>query len=126
MSDVTVTSPDDLVKEAKGWSAALLAKVHQGPGDTLEASMYRAEAKYAIPAQAFWSLRYDRLKDISAFLYLKFKAAYEFECQRQEAKLRHELLLTKEMLGDAAAQNKVVAEVEAALGAAEGKMEAAE
>jgi hypothetical protein len=123
MSDATATSPDELVSRAKGWSTALLSKVHQGPGDTVEAAMHRAEQAYGVPAQAFWALRYNRLKDISAFVYLKLKSAYEHECQRQEAKLRHELALTKEILGDAAPTNMVVAQAEAALRAAEGEDE---
>ena len=121
MTDATITSPDDLVKEAKGWSATLLSRVHQGPGDTVEASMHRAEQTYGIPYQVFFGLRYDRFKDLSAFVYLRLKAAYDHECERQEAKLRHELAMTKEMLGNAATGNKVVAEVEAALGAADSE-----
>jgi hypothetical protein len=121
MTDATITSPDDLVNEARGWSSALLSKVHQGPGDTVEAAMYRAEQQYGVPVSALWALRYRKLKDISASVYLRLKAAYEHECQRQEARLRHELALTKEILGDAAATNPAVAQAEAALGAAQSE-----
>jgi hypothetical protein len=123
MSDATITDADELVAEARGWSAALLARVYTGPGDTLEAAMHRAERKYGVPAQAFWSLRYRKPKDILASVYLRLKAAYEHEVARQEAKLAHELALTKEMLGDAAPTNPIVAQADAALRAAKGQSE---
>lgn len=119
MTDATINGPDELVREARGWSDALLSKVHQGPGDTVEAAMHRAEQKYGVPAQAFFGLRYNRIKDISAFVYLRLQQAYEHECARQEARLRHELAITKEMLGHAATENPAVAEAEAVLGAAQ-------
>ena len=95
MSDATITNADHLVSEAKGWSAQLLARVHYGPGDTVEAAMYRAEQKYGVPAYAFWQLRYRKPKDILVSVYMGLKAAYEAECGRQEARLRHELELVK-------------------------------
>lgn len=117
MSDATITNADHLVSEAKGWSAQLLARVHYGPGDTVEAAMYRAEQKYGVPAQAFWALRYRTPKDILASVYLTLKAAYEAECGRQEARLRHELALVK-ALPSTPAREALVAETEAALGIA--------
>lgn len=115
MSDATITNADELVSEATNWSKHLLARVHQGPGDTVEAAMYRAEQKYGVPAQAFWALRYRRPKDILASIYLGLKAAYEAECGRQEARLRHEIEITK-MLPATPARLALLAEAEAALG----------
>ncbi len=119
MSDATITGSDELVTQAKHWSSHLLSKVHQGPGDTVEAAMYRAEQRYGVPAQAFWALRYRKPKDILASVYLRLKAAYEQECDRQEARLRHELELVKALPATPARQ-ALVAESEAALGIAPG------
>jgi hypothetical protein len=120
-----VFDAEAVVDEAAKWADGLLARTYRGPGDTIEAATYRAEQKYGVPAQTFWALRYRKPKDILASVYLKLKSAYEHECQRQEAKLRHELALTKEILGDAAPHNAVVAEVEAALAAVDQEGEAA-
>lgn len=119
MSDATATSADNYVSEAKGWSETLLSRVHQGPGDTVEAAMYRAEQKYGVPAQAFWNLRYRRPKDILVSVYMRLKAAYDHECGRQEAKLRHELELTK-MLPATESRLALIAESEALLGPPRG------
>ncbi len=116
MSDATVTDADELVSRASKWSSHLLSRVHTGPGDTVEAAMYRAEAKYGVPAQAFWALRYRRPKDILASVYLKLQAAYEAECGRQEARLRHELEMAKALQGGATLA-AAISEAEAALGA---------
>lgn len=105
------------VDEAAGWAEALVKLAHQGPGDTVEAARHRASRKTGLPETVFWKLRYRRPKDILASVYFALKEAYEAECERQEARLRHELEMTKRMLGDAASTNPVVAEVEAALAA---------
>lgn len=112
---------DAIVDDAARWADALLARTYRGPGDTIEAATHRAEAIYGVPAQTFWALRYRKPKDILASVYLRLKAAYEHEVARQEAKLAHELRLTREMLGDAAATHPVVAQAEAALREAEDK-----
>jgi len=117
MTDATITDADELVTQAKHWSGSLLARVHNGPGDTVEAVMYRAEQKYGVPAQAFWALRYRTPKDIMASVYLRLKAAYEAECGRQEARLRHELELAKALQGGATLE-AAISEAEAALGEA--------
>lgn len=95
---------DAVVTQASTWADALLSKVHRGPGDTIDAAMFRAEAKYGIPANVFWTLRYRRPKDILASVYLRLQAAYQAECDRQEARLRHEINLTKQVMGDDATE----------------------
>jgi hypothetical protein len=113
-----VFEAEAIVDEAAVWADSLLSRSYRGPGDTIEAASYRAEQSYGVPASMFWALRYRKPKAILAHVYLRLKAAYEHECQRQEAKLRHELALTKEILGDAAAANPAVQQAEAALGSA--------
>ncbi len=109
-----------VVDDAARWADALLQRAYRGPGDTIEAASYRAEQKYGVPAQTFWSLRYRKPKDILASVYLTLKAAYEAECGRQEARLRHELELAKALQGGAALE-AAISEAEAALGGQTGE-----
>ena len=106
-----------VVDEAAHWAEALLQRTYRGPGDTIEAASYRAEQKYGVPAQTFWSLRYRKPKDILASIYRTLQAAYETECGRQEARLRHELEITKQ-LPATPARLRLIAETEAVLGQA--------
>jgi hypothetical protein len=104
-----------VVSEAAGWAEALLQRTYRGPGDTIEAASYRAEQKYGVPAQTFWALRYRKPKDILASIYRTLQSAYEAECGRQEARLRHELELAKALKGSANLE-AAISEAEAALG----------
>ncbi len=115
-----VVDGEAVVDEAAHWAEALLQRTYRGPGDTIEAASYRAEQKYGVPAQTFWSLRYRKPKDILASVYRTLQAAYEAECGRQEARLRHELELAKALQGGASLE-AAIGEAEAALGASEGR-----
>jgi hypothetical protein len=95
------TDPEKIVANAAKWSKALWKKTYDGMGDTQEAAMYRAEQKYGVPAQTFWSLKYRPPKDLLTSIYMRLYAAYYNECERQEAKLRHELELAKALQGGA-------------------------
>jgi len=109
------TEPDKLIERAAGWAEALWNKVYLGLGDTQEAAMYRAEQRYGVPAQTFWALRYRRPKSIAAVIHNRLMLAYEAECGRQEAKLAHELAITK-ALAPTPARLALIAETEALLG----------
>ncbi|MEO9230892.1 MAG: hypothetical protein ABI216_18370 [Devosia sp.] len=113
---------ESVVDEATHWAEALLQRTYRGPGDTIEAASYRAEQKYGVPAQTFWALRYRRPKDILASVYRTLGAAYEAECGRQEAKLRHELELAKALQGSASL-DAAISEAETTLGIAPGGIE---
>lgn len=115
MSDLTITDEADAVDKAAQWSEKLLARVHYGPGDSIEAAMHRAEAAYGIPRETFWSLRYRRPKAMAVAAWLKIKAAYDSACASQEAKLRHEIEISK-LLPATPARQALVAEAEAILG----------
>jgi hypothetical protein len=112
------TDPQKIVANATKWSNALWKKTYDGMGDTQEAAMYRAEQKYGVPAQTFWSLKYRPPRDLLTSIYMRLYAAYHHECERQEAKLRHELELVK-ALPRTADREALIAEAEAALGTAE-------
>lgn len=119
MSDVTVTSEADAVDKAVKWANALLARVHRGPGDNIETAMHRAEQTYGVPVQTFWSLRYRPPKEMGVAAWTYLKSVYEAECGRQEARLRHELEITKQ-LPVTQARLGLIAESEAVLGSTEG------
>lgn len=108
-----------VVDDAARWSGALWNKEYVGIGDTQEAAISRASARHGIDPGVFWSLRYRRPKDLLASVYFKLKAAYENECERQEARLRHELELVK-ALPRTEARQRLVDETEAALRTQEG------
>lgn len=119
-SEQTVSDADATVDEAAGWANALLSRAYRGPGDTIEAATYRAEQKWGIPAQTFWALRYRKPKGILAHIYQRLEAAYKAECERQEARLRHELALV-EALPRNEARQVLIDTARAALGTAESK-----
>lgn len=105
----------DPVEQAANWANELVKRQHRGPGDTVEAAMHRASSKYRIDHQTLWRLRYRKPKDMMLKAYLRLKAAYEAEIERQEAKLAHELELTKTLRGTYASPSPAEAEAEALL-----------
>ena len=114
-----VSNAATTVLEAAQWAEALLQRSYRGPGDTIEAASYRAEQKYGVPAQTFWALRYRKPNGILAHIYLTLKSAYEAECGRQEARLRHELEVAKALKGNPTLA-AAISEAEAALGSQTG------
>lgn len=108
------------VIEAQRWAAGLIDSEFRGPGDTIDAAMFRAEQKWGIERSTFWSLRYRPPRELFVSVYMRLRQAYETECARQEARLQHELMLTKAALGDAATTSRTVAETEAFLASAKG------
>jgi hypothetical protein len=118
MTDLAI---DNLpVVQAKGWADGLIRASHRGPGDTTEAAIHRAAVKHGLDPKVLWRLRYRTPKDLLASVYLKIKAAYEAECERQEARLRHELEITKALPATEARQ-RLIRETEAVLGSLESQ-----
>ena len=116
MTDLSV------VDDAVNWADLLVRREHRGPGDTIDAARLRAARKHHVPERTLWALRYRRPKDLLASVYLKIKLAYEAECERQEARLRHELEITK-ALPATPARLALIAETEALLAALAGASE---
>jgi hypothetical protein len=109
---------DAYVADARRWAGALVAKEYRGPGD-MDGALWRAAQKWGVDHSTFWSLRYRPPKDIVVGVYMRLKAAYESEVERQEARLAHELMLAK-AAGLDATSNGTVAQAEAFLRKAEG------
>ena len=110
MTDLSV------VDEAAGWADMLVRREHRGPGDTIDAARARAARKHKLPEQVLWSLRYRKPKRIWADLYKRLEMAVAAEIQNQEAKLAHEIAVTKAISASAAGR-ALVDEAEALLGA---------
>ena len=118
---MTDLAMEDLpVIQAKGWADGLIRASHRGPGDTTDAAIHRAAVKHGLDPRVLWRLRYRTPKDLLASVYLKIKAAYEAECERQEARLRHELEITK-ALPATEARLRLIRETEAVLGSLESE-----
>ncbi|WP_342711530.1 hypothetical protein AAFG13_06720 [Bradyrhizobium sp. B124] len=88
--------------EAVKWSKDLTKMRVRGPGDT-ERAMRSIEREYGVEYGVLWRLRYRRsqLKDIGVTAYMRLKAAYQAECQRQLRMLKHEIAITEAACGAA-------------------------
>ena len=86
--------------EAAEWSKSLTRMRARGPGDT-ENAMRAIERDYGVDYWTLWRLRYRRsaLKDIGVTAYMKLKAAYQAECERQLRKLQHDIARTEATAG---------------------------
>lgn len=88
MSDKGVEGSDKMsvqyVSDAKGMADAILHSVHRGPGDTVEAAMYRAERLYGVPATWLHRLRYRPIKDMPVSAYGAVVNAYRAACEATE------------------------------------------
>ena len=113
MTDMSV------VDEAATWADLLVRREHRGPGDTIDAARARAARKHKLPEQALWALRYRKPKRIWADLYKKLEMAVAAEIQSQEARLAHEIAITK-AIAVSASGLALVDEAEALLGASKG------
>jgi hypothetical protein len=83
------------VERAAGWADVLVRREHRGPGDTIDAARLRAARKHRLPERLLWSLRYRKPKRIWADLYLSLEAAVAAEVKSQEARLAHELEISR-------------------------------
>lgn len=117
MTDLSV------VDEAADWADMLVRREHRGPGDTIDAARMRAARKHRLPEQVLWALRYRKPKRIWADIYKRLEMAVAAEVQSQEARLAHEIELTR-ALGLSPAGSALVDEASALLGTPEGTAEA--
>lgn len=110
------------VDRAASWADLLVRREHRGPGDTTEAARVRAARKHRLPERLLWSLRYRRPKRIWADLYLSLEAAVAAEVKAQEARLAHEITVSRALPLSPAGRDLVDA-ASALLGEAEGATE---
>ena len=84
---------------ASGYVRRMVEKETRGWGDQ-DSALTRLEARYGIP---FWSLnniRTGRAKTVEAGLFARIRGAYLDLCERQVAKLQHEIAIEKALTED--------------------------
>lgn len=86
------------VEDAAQIARTLVARERRGPGDT-ENAMRRLEARYGVPFNAWWSLRYRKPKAIVAGLYARILAARDAEIARQQRILALEAEIAGKRMG---------------------------
>ena len=87
------------VETASAYVKRMVERETKGWGDQ-ENALTRLEARYGLP---FWSLdhlRTGRAKSVEAGLFQRIRAAYLDLCERQVAKLQHEIAIEKAIQGD--------------------------
>lgn len=88
-----------LVEEAGGYVRRMVEKEAHGWGDQAPAQG-RIEAKYGIPYWTLERLRTGRAKTVEAGLFARIRGAYLDLCERQVAKLQHEIAIEKALNED--------------------------
>ena len=99
LTDFQMTSAA-FVERAARLSRDLTRMRARGPGD-IENAMRSIERDYAIDYWTIWRLRYrcSQIKDIGASVLARIEAAYLAECERQRARLIHEIKITRTTAG---------------------------
>lgn len=105
------------VDQAVAWSKDLTRMKARGPGDT-DNAMRQIEREYGVDYWFLWRLRYKRhlIRDIRVSIFMRLRNAYRAECERQMNRLRHEVIITREIAG---ADHVAVVAAEAVVGEAE-------
>lgn len=91
---------DVYLDQAERWSKDLTRMRARGPGD-IENAMRSIEREYGVDYWTMWRLRYRKsaLRDIGVSAYMRLKAAYQAECERQMRKMKHEIEVTEQITG---------------------------
>lgn len=87
------------VETAGGYVRRMVEREAKGWGDQSEAQS-RLEQRYGIPYWALDRLRTGRAKSIEAGLFARIKGAYLDLCERQVARLQHEIAIEKALNED--------------------------
>jgi hypothetical protein len=85
---------------AHSYVKRMVERESAGWGDT-NLAISRLERKYGIPFWTINNIRTGRAKTIEAGVFARIKAAYIDMCERQIARLQHELEVERERDGDA-------------------------
>ncbi len=85
---------------AHSYVKRMVERESAGWGDT-NSAIARLERKYGIPFWTINNIRTGRAKTIEAGVFARIKAAYIDMCERQIARLQHELEIERELDGDA-------------------------
>lgn len=89
---------------AAGYVRRMVEKETRGWGDQSNALM-RLERRYGIPFWSLNNLRTGRAKTVEAGLFAHIRSAYLDLCERQIAKLKHEIEIEKAKASDASLED---------------------
>lgn len=88
-----------LVDTAGGFVRRMVERESRGWGDQTNAQQ-RLESRYGIPFHSLEHLRTGRAKTVEAGLYARIRGAYLDLCERQVAKLQHEIAIERALNED--------------------------
>lgn len=89
----------ELVETAGIYVRRMIEREARGWGDQAQAQT-RLEMRYGIPFWTLERLRTRRAKTVEAGVFARIRAAYLDLCERQVAKLQHEIAIERAMTGD--------------------------
>ncbi len=89
----------DMASEAGGYVRRMVEREARGWGDQTNAQQ-RLEARYGLPFWAMDHLRTGRAKTVEAGLFARIRGAYLDLCERQVAKLQHEIAIERTLNED--------------------------
>lgn len=84
---------------AAGYVRRMVESETRGWGDQ-EGALSRLEARYGIPFWSMNNIRTGRAKTVEAGLFARIRGAYLDLCERQVAKLQHEIAIEKALNND--------------------------
>lgn len=84
---------------ATGYVRRMVEKESRGWGDQ-EGALGRLEARYGLPFWAMNNIRTGRAKTVEAGIFARIRGAYLDLCERQVAKLQHEISIEKALNED--------------------------
>lgn len=88
-----------MAEEAGGYVRRMIEREAKGWGDQANAQQ-RLEARYGLPFWAMDHLRTGRAKTVEAGLFARIRGAYLDLCERQVAKLQHEIAIERALHED--------------------------
>ena len=89
----------DMAETAGGYVRRMVEREARGWGDQTNAQQ-RLEARYGLPFWAMDHLRTGRAKTVEAGLFARIRGAYLDLCERQVAKLQHEIAIERTLNED--------------------------
>lgn len=92
-------TPPTAVEQARSYINKMIEKENAGWGDQ-KLAIGRIELRYGLPFWTLNNLRIGRAKTVEAGLFARIKAAYIDLCERQIARLQHEIKIEMEITGN--------------------------
>lgn len=108
------------VADARFWARRLVDTEQRRAGGKVPTAMQRVSERSGVNYYDIWALRYRPSFEPVVSAYMRLKAAYEHEVERQEARLAHELTLAR-LAGINETNSDIYREAQALLRKTEGQ-----